>query len=507
LSAANYSITYSYSTYSVTKATPTINWTAPAAITYGTALSATQLNATTTPSGTWAYSPASGTILSAGSQTLSVTFTPTGASAGNYTTATASVTITVNKAPLTATVTGTQVYGGSPSYNATYATFVNGDTSSVVTGTLSCSTTATASSSVASTYTISACSGLSAANYSITYSYSTYSVTKAPLTATVTGFQSVGSSTPQYNATYATFVNGDTSSVVTGTLSCSTTATSSSAAGSSYSTKLCSGLSATNYNITYSYSTYTVYPAPAPVGTAYNGTFPSKTTTYTVGVTAATAAGDTLVFEFGNSDGKSISVSGMSGTGSTNCTPFVLAAQENVANTFDVEIWVASNEPAGCKGTLTYTTSSTSLEFAQVREWSGLSQATPSATSPTTGLSVNETLSPFDGNYTNSAGSASGSTKSWTATAGTGVVTRANPSSLLLSAGVTGSTEATNTATATTSSGSSVGTATDLGFTGNGFGSYFVDNGTTASTMSFGFTSKNTTTFAATLVALAAEGN
>ncbi|MBT0895788.1 hypothetical protein KI811_18470, partial [Geobacter hydrogenophilus] len=61
----------------VAKQVPTITWTAPAAITYGTALSATQLNASAgTVAGTFTYSPALGTVLNAGSQTLSVTFTP-----------------------------------------------------------------------------------------------------------------------------------------------------------------------------------------------------------------------------------------------------------------------------------------------------------------------------------------------------------------------------------------------------------------------------------------------
>ena len=48
-------------TVSVT--TPTITWATPAAITYGTALSATQLNATSSVAGTFVYTPASGTIL------------------------------------------------------------------------------------------------------------------------------------------------------------------------------------------------------------------------------------------------------------------------------------------------------------------------------------------------------------------------------------------------------------------------------------------------------------
>ena len=76
--------------------TPVITWAAPAAITYGTALSATQLDATASTAGTFTYNPALGTVLSAGAQTLSVSFTPTDTT--DYTNATASVTLTVNKA-------------------------------------------------------------------------------------------------------------------------------------------------------------------------------------------------------------------------------------------------------------------------------------------------------------------------------------------------------------------------------------------------------------------------
>jgi len=78
----------------VERATPTIAWSAPASITYGTALSATQLNATASVPGALVYTPAAATVLSAGvAQPLSVTFTPN--DSVNYTTATASVAITV----------------------------------------------------------------------------------------------------------------------------------------------------------------------------------------------------------------------------------------------------------------------------------------------------------------------------------------------------------------------------------------------------------------------------
>ena len=92
----------------VVRATPTITWAAPASITAGTALSATQLNATASVPGTFVYVPPAGTVLAAGAgQTLSVTFTPT--NAVNYTTATASVTITVTP-PAGSLAVGTIVF-------------------------------------------------------------------------------------------------------------------------------------------------------------------------------------------------------------------------------------------------------------------------------------------------------------------------------------------------------------------------------------------------------------
>ena len=80
----------------VTQATPTITWSNPANITYGTALSSTQLDATGSVPGTFTYNPVAGTVLGAGTKTLSTTFTPTDST--NYTTATKSVTIIVKQA-------------------------------------------------------------------------------------------------------------------------------------------------------------------------------------------------------------------------------------------------------------------------------------------------------------------------------------------------------------------------------------------------------------------------
>jgi hypothetical protein len=97
---ANYLAATATQSTAAQEATPTITWATPAAITYGTALSGAQLDATATylgasVAGTLAYSPAKGAVLTAGSQTLSVTFTPS--TSGNYTTATGSVTLVVNQ--------------------------------------------------------------------------------------------------------------------------------------------------------------------------------------------------------------------------------------------------------------------------------------------------------------------------------------------------------------------------------------------------------------------------
>ena len=89
--------------FTITPATPNITWPSPLAITYGTPLSGTQLDATatevingvvTTIPGTFTYSPAAGTILGIGTQTLSVTFTPTDST--DYTSATSTTTLMVN---------------------------------------------------------------------------------------------------------------------------------------------------------------------------------------------------------------------------------------------------------------------------------------------------------------------------------------------------------------------------------------------------------------------------
>jgi PKD repeat protein len=73
--------------------TPTITWSNPVDIFYGTPLSNVQLDASSSVPGTFVYTPQSGTILRPGIHTLSVSFTPDDTAI--YTTASKTVTINI----------------------------------------------------------------------------------------------------------------------------------------------------------------------------------------------------------------------------------------------------------------------------------------------------------------------------------------------------------------------------------------------------------------------------
>jgi hypothetical protein len=262
---ANYTIAYVNGTLTVTAAHPTqtvLTWASPASITYGTALGAAQLNASASAPGTIVYSPASGTVLPAGAQTLTAVFTPSNSSL--YTGATNTVSLTVSKAPLTIMANNaSKAYGAAlPSFSATYAGFVNSDTAASLTTPVSLATTATSSSPAAS-YSITA-SGAVDANYTISYASGTLTVTPVPLTITAANQTRLyGAANPAFSATYAGFVNGDTAASLTTSVSLAATATSSSPAGS-YSITA-SGAADANYTISYVAGTLTVSPAPLTI--------------------------------------------------------------------------------------------------------------------------------------------------------------------------------------------------------------------------------------------------
>jgi sugar lactone lactonase YvrE len=154
-----------------TQATPVITWATPAAITYGTALSATQLNASSGGvAGTFVYSPLAGTTPAAGTNTLSVTFTPTDTT--DYTTVTKAVSITVQDFSLPAAPAAVTVTAGQTATANLAVSAVSGFTGMVV-------------------FTCSVPSSMSEASCSATSAQITASGANSTLTVTTTGAHTV----------------------------------------------------------------------------------------------------------------------------------------------------------------------------------------------------------------------------------------------------------------------------------------------------------------------------
>jgi hypothetical protein len=156
----------------ITKATPTITWNNPADIVYGTALSSTQLNATANVAGSFNYSPASGTVLSAGSgQPLLASFTPT--DTANYNATSKTVAINVLKAtpafsnlssPTIAYGTATTILSGKLSFGSLIPT---GDVAITLNG-----VTQNAAIQAGGNFSSSFATGsLAPGSYSIAYNY------------------------------------------------------------------------------------------------------------------------------------------------------------------------------------------------------------------------------------------------------------------------------------------------------------------------------------------------
>jgi sugar lactone lactonase YvrE len=153
---------------------PTITWATPAAISYGTALSNSQLNASASIPGIMNYSVLLGDKLPAGSHTITATFTANDTSYGSFQ---KQVTLIVNKVPLTITAqNASRAYGAAnPGFSATYSGFVNGENKSALAGSLQITSVANASSP-AGTYPIVP-SGHTSNNYAISYVNGTLTIT------------------------------------------------------------------------------------------------------------------------------------------------------------------------------------------------------------------------------------------------------------------------------------------------------------------------------------------
>jgi hypothetical protein len=197
LTAANYTFSYFNGTLTVTRASQTITFAPPASpVTYG--VSPISLSAAV-PSGlAVSFSVSSGSCSVSGS-TLTVTGAGTcvvaanqGGSTNYLAAPTVSHSIVVNAAVLTVIANNSsRSYGAAnPAFTQSYSGFVNGDTSSVLTGAPSLTTTATSASAPGS-YSITAAVGtLMASNYTFGFVNGTLTVTAATQTIGFTALAS-----------------------------------------------------------------------------------------------------------------------------------------------------------------------------------------------------------------------------------------------------------------------------------------------------------------------------
>ena len=138
--------------------------------------------------------------------------------------------------------------------------------------TLTASTTATPSSPAGTYSIVPAATGANLANYNVVYVNGTLTVDRAVLTVTPNN-QSIVSGTvlPSFSATITGFVNGDAQSVVSGQPALTTTATSSSPAGSYPIAASVGTLTAANYSFTFGTGTLTITPAASNPGVGFSG--------------------------------------------------------------------------------------------------------------------------------------------------------------------------------------------------------------------------------------------
>ena len=320
----SYSGTSGNVSWNITQATPSISYSAPAAITYGTAITATQLNASSGTAGNFTYTLDGNAVTANGStipsatgspHTLVATLTPTDST--DYTTATATVSLTVNPEPTTFTGSppsftysgGAQAPTITPSIGgATYSVSYSG------TGSTSYGPSSTAPSAAGTYQVVATANG----NYSGSSTIA-FTIGKAGLTVTA------ASPTQTYNGSTLSIGAPATSGLVSGDslTSYTNSPTSVGPAVGSYTTSVSAAATAdgiANYNVTYVAGTATISQEG---GVTFTGSPPSFT--YSGGAQAPT-----ITPSIG---GATYSVS-YSGTGSTSYGPSSTAP--SAAGTYQV---------------------------------------------------------------------------------------------------------------------------------------------------------------------------
>jgi len=196
-------------------------------------------------------------LLSAGSHSITATF---GGNSIFDVSPSTPISVSVNPAPLTVTAANaSKLYGqANPPLTGSIVGIKNGDN---ITATYA--TTATQSSPVG-TYPIVPTlvdPDSKLGNYTVTSINGTLTINPAPLTITADDKTKIlNAPNPAFTATYSGFVLGEGPGVLSGTLSCTTTAVTTSPVGGYPIT--CSGQTSTNYAITYVAGTLHVIFAP-----------------------------------------------------------------------------------------------------------------------------------------------------------------------------------------------------------------------------------------------------
>jgi hypothetical protein len=247
---------------------------------------------------------------------------------------------TVQPAPLTVTASSPSIpYGGTaPAITPSYSGFLNNETSSALTTQATCSVAA--NSGAAGTYQTT-CAGAVDPNYSFTYVPGTLTISTVPLTVTANNkSMTYGASVPTFDASYSGFVNGDTSSVVSG-LTCGAKDSSNNPVSGSTPVGTypitCSGGTAANYALRYQPGTLTITKANtsltlAPTTASVFGQPVTFTATLAVTSPGAGHPSGTVEFKDGSTDISGCSAQSVSTTTETaTCTtPALSVATHNI---------------------------------------------------------------------------------------------------------------------------------------------------------------------------------
>jgi subtilase family serine protease len=177
---------------------------------------------------------------------------------------------TVTRGPFDIAVSGSQMYGGTPTFLGT-----SSPTSGVTVSTSGLSCTQAGASTIAPTlpagsYALvpTSCSGATlsganASNYTVAYTSvaGDFAVTQAPLTVTASSSSmAYGTAPPTITPSYSGFVNGDNIPSLTTRATCSTTAVQSSSVASSPYASTCAGTVDPNYSFSYVAGSVAVTP-------------------------------------------------------------------------------------------------------------------------------------------------------------------------------------------------------------------------------------------------------